>query len=89
MIKKKHQTVLFLLVIFCSAPFLIETIDPSIIGDESLFAGVEWVAVTASIDPDLIESRFGLERITTRDTSHLALMIVRMYSFFHAFTPSA
>ncbi len=63
--------------------FLVEAIDTAVLLDETLFSGIERVAVGASINLDFLQGGASLERRTAGGASDLAGVVFRMDSFFH------
>ena len=62
---------------------LVEAIDAAVAGDETLFPGVERMAVGAGINFDFLRSGTGLERRSAGGASDDALVVLGVDAFFH------
>ena len=64
---------------------LIEAIDTSVLGNETLLAGVEGVAIAAGVDLDFGKGGAGLEGGTAGGAGNGGLVVLWMDSVFHLF----
>lgn len=62
---------------------LVEAVDTSVLGNETLLAGVEGVAIAAGVDLDFGKGRTGLEGGTAGGAGHGGLVVLWMDSVFH------
>lgn len=69
--------------------FLVEFGNTAVLLNETLLAGIEWVAVAAGINLDFLQSRTGFECGSARSADNGALLVIWMDVFFHFNTPFA
>ena len=68
---------------------LVEAIDTAVLGDETLLAGVEGVAVAAGINLDFGKGRTGLEGGPAGGAGNGGLVVLGVDSVFHCVSPFA